>query len=34
MLSIIVSMIIAIEGIIYLIFNDLFDYNIIPDAIS
>lgn len=34
MLFIIVSMIIAIEGIIYLSFNDLFNYNIIPEAIN
>lgn len=34
MLSIVVSMIIAIKGIIYLIFNGLFDYNIISEAIS
>ena len=34
MISIVVSIIIAIEGSIYFIFNDLFDYNIISEAIS
>ena len=34
MLSILAGMMITIEGIIYLIFNDLFDYNIIFEAIS
>ena len=34
MLSILAGMMIAIGGIIYLIFNDLFDYNIISESIS
>lgn len=34
MLSILAGMMIAIEGIIYLIFNDLFNYNIISEAIN